>query len=157
MKIGIFAGSFCPVTVGHVDAIRRAAKLVDKLYAVIGVNIAKKYVMPDEARLQSVVAATSDIPNVECALHKGLLVDYARKVGATVMIKVVRNATETDEVLTLVDINRDMWEGETVFIAADRNLRHVSSSLVRELALLGKDYSAYVPQAALPIVKKYFG
>lgn len=158
MKIGIFAGSFCPVTVGHVDAIRRAAKLVDKLYVVVGVNIAKKYVMPDEARLQSVVAATSDIPNVECALHKGLLVDYARKVGATVMIKVVRNATETDEVLTLVDINRDMWEGETVFIAADRNLRHVSSSLVRELALLGKDdYSAYVPQAALPIVKKYFG
>lgn len=157
MKIGIFAGSFCPVTVGHVDAIRRAAKLVDKLYAVVGVNIAKKYVMSDEARLQSVVAATSDIPNVECALHKGLLVDYARKVGATVMIKVVRNATETDEVLTLVDINRDMWEGETVFIAADRNLRHVSSSLVRELSLLGKDYSAYVPQAALPIVKKYFG
>ena len=82
---------------------------------------------------------------------------YARKVGATVMIKVVRNATETDEVLTLVDINRDMWEGETVFIAADRNLRHVSSSLVRELALLGKDYSAYVPQAALTIVKNYFG
>ena len=157
MKIGIFAGSFCPVTVGHVDAIRRAAKLVDKLYVVVGVNIAKKYVMPDEARLQSVVAATSDIPNVECALHKGLLVDYARKVSATVMIKVVRNATETDEVLMLVDINRDMWEGETVFIAADRNLRHVSSSLVRELALLGKDYSAYVPQAALPIVKKYFG
>ena len=157
MKIGIFAGSFCPVTVGHVDAIRRAAKLVDKLYVVVGVNIAKKYVMPDEARLQSVVAATSDIPNVECALHKGLLVDYARKVGATVMIKVVRNATETDEVLTLVDINRDMWEGETVFIAADRNLRYVSSSLVRELALLGNDYSAYVPQAALPIVKKYFG
>lgn len=157
MKIGIFAGSFCPVTVGHVDAIRRAAKLVDKLYVVVGVNIAKKYVMPDEARLQSVIAATSDIPNVECALHKGLLVDYARKVGATVMIKVVRNATETDEVLTLVDINRDMWEGETVFIAADRNLRHVSSSLVRELALLGKDYSAYVPTAALPIVKKYFG
>ena len=157
MKIGIFAGSFCPVTVGHVDAIRRAAKLVDKLYVVVGVNIAKKYVMPDEARLQSVVAATSDIPNVECALHKGLLVDYARKVGATVMIKVVRNATETDEVLTLVDINRDMWEGETVFIAADRNLRHVSSSLVRELALLGKDYSAYVPTAALPFVKKYFG
>ena len=95
MKIGIFAGSFCPVTVGHVDAIRRAAKLVDKLYVVVGVNIAKKYVMPDEARLQSVVAATSDIPNVECALHKGLLVDYARKVGATVMIKVVRNATES--------------------------------------------------------------
>lgn len=157
MKIGIFAGSFCPVTVGHVDAIRRAAKLVDKLYVVVGVNIAKKYVMPDEARLQSVVAATSDISNVECALHKGLLVDYARKVGATVMIKVVRNATETDEVLTLVDINRDMWEGETVFIAADRNLRHVSSSLVRELALLGKDYSAYVPTAALPIVKNYFG
>ena len=72
MKIGIFAGSFCPVTVGHVDAIRRAAKLVDKLYVVVGVNIAKKYVMPDEARLQSVVAATSDISNVECALHKGL-------------------------------------------------------------------------------------
>ena len=157
MKIGIFAGSFCPVTVGHIDAIRRAAKLVDKLYVVVGVNISKKYVMPDEARLQSVVAATSDLPNVECALHKGLLVDFAREVGATIMIKVVRSAAETDEVLTLCDINRDMWEGETVFIAADRNLRHVSSSLVRELAALGKDYSAYVPQAASPIVKKYFG
>ncbi len=156
MKTGIFAGSFCPVTVGHVDAIRRAAKLVDKLYVVVGINIAKKYAMPDQARLEAVTAATKDLPNVQCVLCNGLMVDFARQVGATIMIKVVRNSSETDEVLTLTDINRDMWDGETVFIAADRNLRHVSSSLVRELAHHKKDYSAYVPQAALQIVDKFF-
>ncbi len=156
MQIGIFAGSFCPVTIGHVDAIRRAASLCDKLYVVVGVNIGKKYAMSDDDRLAAVKAATSKIANVECVLHRGLLVDFCKSVNANVMYKVVRGADELSEVTTLVDINRDMWEGETVFIIADRNMRHVSASLVRELAAFGKDYSAYVPEAALEIVKRSF-
>lgn len=156
MIIGVFAGSFCPVTVGHVDGIARAAKLCDKLYVVVGVNIHKQYAMPDEARLAAVKAATADLPNVECVLWEGLLVDFCKQVHADVMFKSVRDGSELADVLTLADVNRDMWDGETVFLPADKSLRHVSASLVRELAAFGKDYSRYVPTSALAIVKKYF-
>ena len=155
MKIAIFAGSFCPTTVGHVDAIRRAASLCDKLYVMVGVNISKKYFLPDEVRLKSVEAATADLPNVECRLYDGLTVDFAKEVGAQAMIKVVRNLSETEEVLSLADINRDMWQGETIFIVANPLLRHVSSSLVRELATFDKDCSAYVPQQAFALVEPF--
>ena len=155
MKVAIFAGSFCPITTGHVDAIRRAAKLCDKLYVMIGVNIAKKYFLPDDVRLQSVKLATADLANVECCLFDGLTTDFAESVGAQAMIKVVRSAAETDEVLNLVDINRDMWDGETIFIAASSELRHVSSSFVRELATFGKGVTQYVPVACQSLLAPY--
>lgn len=155
MKTAVFAGSFCPVTIGHVNAIARAAKLVDKLYVVVGVNCNKKYILPDDVRLQSVKAATASLDNVECVLFDGLTVDFCKKVSANAMVKVVRSATETDDVLTLADVNSDMWDGETLFIAADKSLRHVSSSLVRELAAFDGDYTRYVPAEAIPLVADY--
>ncbi len=155
MKIGVFAGSFCPVTIGHVDAIGRAAALVDKLYVVVGVNPSKKYVMSIDERLDLLKQAVANIDGVECVAHEGMLTDFCKQVGATVMVKVVRNASELCDVLDLVDINRDFWQGETVFIAADKRYRYVSSSLVRELAGLGQDFSAYVPQGLYEQIKEY--
>ena len=155
MKIGVYAGSFCPVTKGHVDAIEKAAKLVDKLYVAVGVNMDKTYLMPDDARLSTVQKATAHVKNAQAVLVDGMMTEFCKKVSATVMIKSIRNALDLQSVIDLADTNENYWDGETVFVVGSRQYRNVSSSLVRELAALKQDYSAYVPTECLDDVKKY--
>lgn len=155
MKIGVYAGSFCPITKGHVDAIEKAAKLVDKLYVAVGVNIDKKYLMPDEVRLSTVKKALSHVTNAEVMSVSGMMTEFCKSVGATVMIKSIRNALDLQSVIDLSDTNAKFWDGETVFVVGNREYRNVSSSLVRELAYLKQDYSDYVPSACLDEIKRY--
>lgn len=155
MRIGVFAGSFCPVTLGHVDAIEKSAKLVDKLYVVVGVNAEKQYLIPADARLDMLRKAISHIANAEAVTCSGMMTDYCKSVGATVMIKSIRNALDLQSVIDLCDINKSFWNGETVFVVGSNEYRHVSSSLVRELASLGQDFSEYVPSCCVEDIKKY--
>ena len=155
MRVGVYAGSFCPVTKGHVDAIEKAAKLVDKLYVVVGVNAEKKYLIPDNARLDMLQKSISHITNAQAVLHSGMMTDFCKSVGATVMIKSIRNALDLQSVIDLSDVNCSYWDGETVFVVGSKDYRHVSSSLVRELAGLGQDFSEYVPACCVEEIKKY--
>lgn len=155
MRIGVYAGSFCPVTKGHVDAIEKAAKLVDKLYVVVGVNAEKQYVIPDDARLSMLKKSISHVANAEAVKHGGMMTDCCKSVGATVMIKSIRNAMDLQAVIDLSDVNDSYWDGETVFVVGSKEYRHVSSSLVRELAGLGQDFSQYVPACCVSEIKKY--
>lgn len=155
MKIGVYAGSFCPVTKGHVDAIQKAARLVDKLYVVMGVNAAKNYVIPANARLDMLKCAIAHVPNVQAVAHEGMMTDFCKQVGATVMIKSIRNAMDTQSVIDLADVNDSYWDGETVFVIGSKEYRHISSSLVRELASLKQDFSQYVPECCLDEITKY--
>ena len=155
MKVGVYAGSFCPVTVGHVDSIEKAAKLVDKLYVVMGVNADKHYVIPSDARLNMLKKAVQHISNAEAVAFDGMLTDFCKKVHAEVMIKSIRNALDLQSVIDLSDINASYWHGETVFVVGSKEYRHVSSSLVRELAGLGKDFSEFVPECCLDEIRKY--
>lgn len=155
MRIGVYAGSFCPITKGHVDAIEKAAKLVDKLYVAVGVNIDKNYLMPDEVRLSTVQNALTHVENAEVTSVNGMMTEFCKSIGATVMIKSIRNALDLQSVIDLSDTNAKFWDGETVFIVGNREYRNVSSSLVRELAFLQQDYSDYVPAVCLDEIKKY--
>ena len=155
MKIGVFAGSFCPVTKGHVDAIEKASKLVDKLYVVMGVNCAKNYCIPADARLKMLAKSVEHIGNAVAVSYEGMLTDYCKQVGATVMIKSIRNAMDLQSVIDLSDVNQSYWEGETVFVVGSKQYRHVSSSLVRELAGLGQNFDEYVPDCCCEEIKKY--
>lgn len=155
MSIGVFAGSFCPVTKGHVDAIEKSAKLVDKLYVVMGININKKYVIDIDARLAMLKRALGHISNVEVCTYNGMMTDFCKKIGATVMIKSIRNAMDLQSVIDLCDINESYWDGETVFVVGSKQYRHISSSLVRELASFGQDFSEYVPENCLEEITKY--
>ena len=155
MSIGVFAGSFCPVTKGHVDAIEKSAKLVGKLYVVMGINFSKTYAIGIQARLDMLKRALAHIPNVEVYSHEGMMTDFCKTVGATVMIKAIRNAMDLQSVIDLCDINESFWDGETVFVVGSKQYRHVSSSLVRELASLGQDFSEYVPENCLDEITKY--
>lgn len=149
MKIGVFAGSFCPVTNGHVNAIEVASKLVDKLVVVVGVNVNKSYVIPVQARVQMLQQSLAHLSNVEITSTDGMMTDFCKQIGATVMIKSIRNATDLQQVVDLADVNCDFWNGQTVFVVGDKKWRYVSSSLVRELASLNQDISPYVPQCCL--------
>ncbi|MCH5157008.1 MAG: pantetheine-phosphate adenylyltransferase [Clostridiales bacterium] len=155
MRIGVYAGSFCPVTKGHVDAIEKASKLVDKLYVVVGINAEKKYAIPQDARLTMLQKAISHLKNVQAVVHSGMMTDFCKDVSATVMIKSIRNALDLQSVIDLSDINKSYWSGETVFVVGSKEYRHISSSLVRELAGLGKDFSEYVPICCVDEIKKY--
>ena len=155
MRIGVYAGSFCPVTKGHVDAIEKAARLVDKLYVVMGVNAEKTYSIPEKARLTMLQKAISHVGNAEAVAHSGMMTDFCKSLGASVMIKSIRNALDLQSVIDLCDVNESYWTGETVFVVGSKEYRHISSSLVRELASLGQDFSEYVPATCYEDIKKY--
>lgn len=155
MRIGVYAGSFCPVTKGHVDAIQKAARLVDKLYVVMGVNIAKQYVIPNDARLDMLKRAIAHISNAEAVAYDGMMTDFCKQVGASVMVKSIRNAMDTQSVIDLADVNDSYWDGETVFVVGSKEYRHISSSLVRELASLKQDFSQCVPACCFDEITKY--
>ena len=155
MRIGVYAGSFCPVTKGHIDAIEKSAKLVDKLYVVMGVNAEKTYAIPQKVRLAMLQKAISHLTNAEVVAYNGMMTDFCKSVSATVMIKSIRNALDLQSVIDLSDINKNYWTGETVFVVGSKEYRHISSSLVRELASLGQDFSEYVPECCVDEIKKY--
>lgn len=155
MRIGVYAGSFCPVTRGHIDAIEKAARLVDKLYVVMGINASKRYIIPQQARLDMLKRATAHINGVEVVAIDGMMTDFCKQVNATVMIKSIRNAMDLQSVIDLVDINDNYWDGETVFVVGSKQYRHISSSLVRELAGLKQDFSQFVPECCLDEITKY--
>ena len=154
MRIGVYAGSFCPVTKGHVDAIEKAAKLVDKLYVVVGVNANKTYAIPQDRRLDMLKKSIAHLKNVEAVEYSGMMTEFCKEVGATVMIKSIRNALDLQSVIDLADINKSYWLGEIVFVVGSKEYRHISSSLVRELAGFGQDISEYVPKCCADEVKK---
>lgn len=155
MRIGVYAGSFCPVTKGHVDAIERASRLVDKLYVVVGVNAAKNYAIPADARLSMLKRAVGHVGNAEVVAYSGMMTEFCKQVSATVMVKSIRNAMDIQSVIDLSDINEAYWAGDTVFVVGSKQYRHVSSSLVRELAGLKQDFSQYVPECCLDDITKY--
>ncbi len=153
----VFAGSFDPVTVGHLDIIRRAAKLCDRLLVTVMYNPAKQGCFTVEDRLDFLARATVDIPHVEVDAWDGLMVDYVRKMGADFVVRGVRGVSDLESETNLAQINRRLLPGlETVFLPTKPELACVSSSAVREAAFFGADFSSFVPACILVDVKNHF-
>jgi len=157
MKVGIYSGSFDPVTLGHYDIIERASSLVDKL--VIGVfhNSMKIPAFSVEERVEMLKEVTKDMENVEVEAFSGLVVDFAKMKGAKVIIRGLRTVTDFEYELQIARTNSNLSSDvETIFLTADMKCAYVSSSLVRELAMYGADISEYVPKCvASKICQKY--
>lgn len=133
MKTAIIPGSFDPVTLGHVDLIRRAAKIFDKVCPVILINAEKSGMFSPEERLQILKSACRDIENAECALFDGLTSDFAESVGAQFILKGTRNATDYDYEAGLSQIMKKFDERlETVILPATPSLAYMSSTYARE-------------------------
>jgi pantetheine-phosphate adenylyltransferase len=149
-RIAVYAGSFDPVTNGHVDILSRGAPLFDEVVLAVGHNPAKRGLLTLEQRLDILRAVAAPLPNVRVDVFEGLLVDYCRRIGAMAILRGLRTVTDFEFEFKIGLANRDMApQVETVFLFTDPNLLFVSSSLVREIAGYGGDVSRYVPEAAL--------
>ena len=153
MKIAIYPGSVDPITLGHLDIIRRAALCFDKVYVCVMDNCNKKaHMFPAEKRLEMLRRSVADLPNVEAELFRGLLADYAREKDARIIVKGLRNATDFDQEYQMAAINRGIWADlETVFLPASIAYQHFSSTMVREMIRYGQPLEKYVP---LPVAEE---
>lgn len=156
-RIGVYAGSFDPVTVGHEDIIRRAAKLCDKLYVTVMYNINKQGCFTVAQRLELLTKVTSDIPNAEVTSWDGLMVDYVRKMGADFVVRGIRGMRDLESERDLAELNARLMPGlETIFLLSKPELGCISSSAVREAALFGADYSGFVPKSVIDDIQTHF-
>ncbi len=150
-RIAVYAGSFDPVTHGHLDIIRRGAGLFDEVVVAIGHNVRKQRLLPLAERERVLRAVTADIPNVRVDIFEGLLVHYCRRIGAGAILRGLRAVTDFEFEFQTGLANLDMApQVETVFLLTTPRNIFVSSSLVKEIAGNGGDVAAYVPEAALP-------
>lgn len=150
-RIAVVPGSFDPPTLGHLDVIRRAAKLYDELHVLVVHNPGKEAMLPISQRMslleQSIAEDGMDGNVVIGSWSMGLLVDYARDVGAGVLVKGIRSQIDVAYESPMAIVNRHLADIETVFLLPDPAHALVSSSLVRQVAGLGGDVAPFVPRA----------
>lgn len=158
MKKACFAGTFDPFTNGHLDVVRRGLTLFDRVVVAIGHNPAKQRSLSLEARVRIIEAATSGLIGVEVVSYQGLTVDFARRIGATAILRGLRSGTDLEFEAPIATANRKMAPAiDTVFLLTDPTLAFVSSSLMREIHAGGGDISAWVPAAALEELRRAKG
>jgi pantetheine-phosphate adenylyltransferase len=150
-------GSFDPVTHGHLDVIRRASTSFDHVTVACMRNISKGGGLFDlDERLQMLEEVTADLPNVDLAVFKGLLVDFARDNGIGIIVKGLRAVSDFESELQMAQMNRSIGDVETLFMSANPEHSFLSSSLVKEVARFGGDVTDFVPPAvARRLVQKY--
>ena len=150
-KIGLFTGSFDPMTNGHLDLIERASKLFDKLYVGIFYNPHKNGFLPIENRLKTVEKAVSHLKNVQViSSHDELVVDVARRLDVEFLVRGLRNATDLQYEASFDFYNHQLAATmETIYLHSRLEHVYISSSAVRELLKFGQDISKYVPNAVL--------
>ena len=147
MKVGIYAGSFDPVTLGHLDVIERASRIVDRL--VIGVlnNTNKKPSFTAEERVEFIQRVTKDIPNVVVKTFDGLTVDFAKQEKARILVRGLRAVTDFEYELQIAQLNHKLDPKiDTIFLTTSVEYSYLSSSIVKEIAHFGGDISKLVPK-----------
>lgn len=146
MKKAIYPGSFDPVTVGHLDIIKRAASLADELIVAVLINENKKPFFSLEERIDILKKELCPLENVKVTYFKGLLVDFAIQQNINTIIRGVRGNVDFEYEFQMAQTNKALSEGlETVFLITDSKYSHISSSTVKEIASFGGDISSFVP------------
>ena len=148
--IGIFPGSFDPLTLGHQDLISRGSQLLDKLYVAVLDNKSKRYRFSKAEREEMLRVATASWPNVEVVSFSGLLVDFVKQMGADCVLRGLRNAVDYEYERDMALVNAKLGGVETLFLPTRQEYAMVSSSIVRERLEFGGDVSGFVPQEILP-------
>lgn len=146
MRIGVYPGTFDPITLGHADIIARGAKLVDKLVIGVTTNASKSPMFSDDERIAMVKREVSSLgENIEVVGFRSLLVDFARQQGASVLVRGLRSSIDFEYEYQMTGMNAQMApDVETIFLMSDVALQPISSSLVKEIAKFGGDISKFV-------------
>lgn len=147
MKIGLYPGSFDPVTNGHLDIIERGRKIFDKLYVVISINPAKKTIFTLDERLELLKESLKEYDNVEVISSTKLTVDCAKEVGAKFMLRGLRAVSDFEYELQLSALNKTLNpEIESIFVMSTNEYSFVSSTTIKEIARFKGDLSQFVPK-----------
>ncbi|RGY98688.1 pantetheine-phosphate adenylyltransferase [Clostridium sp. AM58-1XD] len=150
MVKAVYPGSFDPVTLGHLDIIRRAAKVVDGLVIGILVNSAKKPLFTLEERVQLLEEVTKEFPNVTVKMFDGMAVEFARENDAHLIIRGLRAVTDFETEMQIAQTNHSIDPGiDTMFFTTSLEYAFLSSTIVKEVAYYGADISKFVPAAVL--------
>lgn len=153
MTIAIYPGSFDPVTNGHFDVLNRASKLFDKVIVVVLSNVSKKSFLSAEKRMELIRESTKHLENIEIDSYEGLTVEYARVNNAKVLIRGLRAVSDFEYEMQMAQANKTLDANlDTIFLVPGMENNFLSSSIVKEIALLGGDISGLVPEP----VNKYF-
>ena len=145
-RIGLFAGSFDPFTIGHDDLVRRALGVVDELHILVGVNVGKQYDTAPDVRVRQIAELYRDEPRITVASTEGLTAHYARRVGATILIRGIRSVRDMEAEREMAETNLSHFGLDTIFFFTRPELAAISSHLVRELAHFGEDVTPYLPK-----------
>ncbi len=157
MRVAVYPGSFDPVTNGHIDIIRRAAKMVDKLIVGILINSSKTPLFSAEERVKMLEKVCHDIPNVEVRYFEGLLVDFVVECGATIVVRGLRAVTDFEYELQWAQSNRIVCpQMDTMFLVTNVQYSYLSSSVVREYASHKGDISEFVPEFVAKLMAEKF-
>lgn len=157
MRVAVYPGSFDPVTNGHIDIIRRAAKMVDKLIVGILINSSKTPLFSAQERVKMLEEVCRDIPNVEVRYFEGLLVDFVVECGATIVVRGLRAVTDFEYELQWAQSNRIVCpQVDTMFLVTNVQYSYLSSSVVREYASHKGDISEFVPEFVAKLLVEKF-
>ena len=155
MKTAIYPGSFDPVTSGHLNIIRRAASIFDKLIVCVMVNAGKSPMFSLEERVDMIRRVTKDIPNVEVDCSNELLAEYARRKGSCVIVKGLRAGSDFENEFQMALINHKINPNlDTMFLTAEHQYMYMSSSVVKELGRYDVELSEFLPEAIIPDFQK---
>ena len=153
--LAVYAGSFDPVTFGHLDLVTRAGKLFDRVVVAVGVHPTRNPLFTVDERLALLAEATAGIGNIEVRSFDGLLIDFCGRIGAKVLIRGLRHTVDFEYELQIAQANADMSpEVETVFLPSALRYGFITASLVREIASHGGDVSRYAPPHVCAALKK---
>ena len=161
-RTALYAGSFDPVTNGHLDVVRQAAGLADRLVLAIGVHPGKTPMFSVKERLAMLEETCAPIARkakcrLECTTFDDLVVTAAQRAGATILIRGLRDGTDFDYEMQMAGMNGRMAPGvQTVFLPASPDVRHITATLVRQISAMGGDVSGFVPAPVLARLKKKF-
>ncbi|MEL0645064.1 MULTISPECIES: pantetheine-phosphate adenylyltransferase [unclassified Olleya] len=147
MKRALFPGSFDPITLGHLDIIKRGVKLFDEVVVAIGVNSEKKYMFSLEDRKRFLEDTFKDEPKVKIMTYKGLTIDFCKEINAQFILRGLRNPADFEFEKAIAHTNRKLSKIETVFLLTAARTSYISSSIVREVIRNNGDYTVLVPDS----------
>jgi len=156
--MAVYPGSFDPMTLGHLNVVERISRVFDRVMIGIGINHEKRPWFSPEQRVAMVEQSTAHLPNIEVRLYEGLTVRFVQQCKSKIMVRGVRPITDIPAELTMMMANRQLVpDVETLFLVADGELAHVSSSLIKEIAGVSDDLilRRFLPEAIVPTVREY--
>ena len=161
-RIALYAGSFDPVTNGHLDVVRHAVGLVDTLVIAIGVHPGKAPLFSADERLAMLLDTCGPLAKaakceLACVTFSGLVIEEAKRLGATILVRGLRDSTDFDYEMQMAGMNETMAPSvQTVFLPASPAVRPITATLVRQIAAMGGDASAFVPASVAALLTKKF-